>query len=101
MEPRPRRGGLRAPTLIQEAGGRAPVEEKRAELAATPAESCSADEEVAEIRAIGDNTRLHGAQGRRARPRGRGAPDRWALSPELGAVGSRWGIEPERDLRPA
>ena len=27
-------------------------------------------------------------------------PDRWPLSPELAAVGSRWGIEPERDLRP-
>ena len=25
-------------------------------------------------------------------------PDRWPLSDELAAVGSRWGIDPERDL---
>jgi hypothetical protein len=25
-------------------------------------------------------------------------PDRWPLSPELAEVGTRWGIDPERDL---
>jgi hypothetical protein len=28
-------------------------------------------------------------------------PDRWGLSPELTAVGNRWGIDPERDLASA
>ena len=44
------------PTLIQEAGeGARPIEEKRAELAALPAELRLSAEDVAEIRAIGDN----------------------------------------------
>ena len=25
-------------------------------------------------------------------------PDRWPMTPDLAAVGRRWGIEPERDL---
>jgi hypothetical protein len=25
-------------------------------------------------------------------------PDRWPISQELAAVGSRWGIDPQRDL---
>src|SRR5215218_11002408 len=46
-----------APTLIQERGGTArAIEDKRAELAAVPAEIVLGDAEVAEIRAIGDNT---------------------------------------------
>ena len=45
-----------APTLIQEAGpGARPVEDKRAELAATPAEVVLSAAEVDELRAIGDN----------------------------------------------
>ena len=78
-----------------------PIERKRAELAARARRARrSTDEEVAAIRAIGDNTRLDAAQGRDARPRGRGAPG------PLGAgrrstprSAERWGIDPERDLR--
>src|SRR4051812_12051526 len=45
-----------APTLIQEPGPHAkPVEAKRAELAGVPAEVLLTGEEVAELRAIGDN----------------------------------------------
>ena len=45
------------PTLIQEAGAQArPIEDKKAELAALPAEQRLSDEDVAAIRAIGDNT---------------------------------------------
>src|SRR5919109_176778 len=45
-----------APTLIQETGAHAkPIERKREELAAVPAEPVLSDEEVADIRAIGDN----------------------------------------------
>src|SRR3954454_11880123 len=46
-----------APTLIQEPGpGARPVEVKRADVAALPAEPGLTDDEVAAIRAIGDNT---------------------------------------------
>src|SRR4051794_11724534 len=45
-----------APTLIEEPGGAKPVEAKRAELAGLPAEVRLSPAEVAEIRAIGDNT---------------------------------------------
>ena len=88
-----------APTLIQEAGGRL-VEEKREELAATPAEVVLSDEEVAEIRAIGDNTGCMSLKGGVPDHEGEERPDRWPLSPELAAAGERWGIDPERDLRP-
>src|SRR3954465_8394144 len=45
------------PTLIQEAGPDArPVEDKRAELAAVPADVVLSDEDVQTVRAIGDNT---------------------------------------------
>ena len=65
-----------APTLIQEPGaGARPIEDKRAELAAVPALPPLSEEEVAEIRAIGDNTgsmALKGAApGLRRRRRGR------------------------------
>ena len=61
------------PTLIQEPQGR-PIEAKRAELAATPAEVVLSAGEVAAIRADRRQHRLDDAQGRRARPRGRAAP---------------------------
>ena len=88
-----------APTLIQESGPDArPVEDKRAELAATPAEVVLTDEEVAQLRAIGDNTGSMTLKGGVPDHEGEERSDRWALSPELVAAGERWGIEPERDL---
>ena len=88
-----------APTLIQEAGAEArPIEAKRAELAALPAEQRLSDEDVAEIRAIGDNTGCMALKGASPAHEGEERPDRWALNDELAAVGSRWGIDPERDL---
>ena len=91
-----------APTLIQEAGAEArPVEDKRAELGATPAEVRLSADEVAEIRAIGDNTGSMSLKGGVPDHEGDERPDRWALSPELAAAGRRFGIEPERDLVPA
>ena len=59
------------------------------------------EEEVAEIRAIGDNTGCMALKGGVPDHEGDERPDRWALTPELSAVGARWGIEPERDLQPA
>ncbi len=91
-----------APTLIQEPGPDArPIEAKRAELAAVAELPPLPPEEVAEIRAIGDNTgsmRLKGAA-----PDFDGEPqaDRWPLSDDLSELAGRWGIDPRRDLQPA
>lgn len=90
------------PTLIQEArpGARA-IEDQRAELAATPADVVLSDAEVDEIRAIGDNTGCMALKGGVPDHDGEERPDRWPLTPELAEAGTRWGIEPERDLVPA
>ncbi|HEX6456537.1 MAG TPA: aldo/keto reductase [Solirubrobacterales bacterium] len=88
-----------APTLIQEIGPEArPIEEKRAELAALPAEQRLSDEEIAEIRAIGDNTGCMALKGASLEHEGEERPDRWPLTDDLAAVGDRWGIDPQRDL---
>ncbi len=87
------------PTLIQEAGeGARPIEDKRAELAAMPIEGRVEPEQVAAIRAIGDNTGSMKLKGASLEHEGPEAPDRWGLSGELAAVGERHGITPERDL---
>jgi aryl-alcohol dehydrogenase-like predicted oxidoreductase len=86
------------PTLIQEPGGR-PIEDKRAELLGTPSEPLLTSQEVAEIRAIGDNTGSMTLKGAGPDHEGEQRPDRWGLSPRLDAVARRWGIEPEQDLR--
>src|SRR3954471_10400575 len=85
-----------APTLIQELDGR-PIEAKRAELAALP-ETALADEDVAAIRAIGDNTGCMALKGAAPDFEGEPRPDRWPLSDELAELARRWGIEPARDL---
>ena len=90
------------PTLIQEAGANArPIEDKRAELTATPAEVVLDAAELAAIRAIGDNTGSMLLKGGAPDYSGEPRPDRWELDDELGAVAERWGIEPDRDLRQA
>jgi aryl-alcohol dehydrogenase-like predicted oxidoreductase len=86
-----------APTLIQEPGGR-PIEDKRAELAATPAELLLSAAEVADLRAIGDNAGSMALKGASPDHEGESRPDRWPVSDDLRAAGRRWGIEPERDL---
>jgi aryl-alcohol dehydrogenase-like predicted oxidoreductase len=88
-----------APTLIQEIGpGTRPIEDKRAELAALPAERRLSPEDVEEIRVVGDNTGSMALKGASPEHEGEERPDRWPLSPELAAVGSRWGIDARRDL---
>ena len=88
-----------APTLIQEPGDQArPIEDKRAELAATPAVVTLSADEVDAIREVGDNRGSMALKGAAADFEGEEKPDRWALSPELAAVGRRWGIDPQRDL---
>jgi aryl-alcohol dehydrogenase-like predicted oxidoreductase len=88
-----------APTLIQEIGpGARPIEDKRAELAALPAEIRLTDAEVQEIRALGDNTGCMALKGASPQHSGEERPDRWSLDERLEGVARRWGIEPERDL---
>jgi aryl-alcohol dehydrogenase-like predicted oxidoreductase len=90
------------PTLIQESGPAArPVEDKRAELAALPAELRLSAEDVARIRGLGDNTGSMNLKGANPRFEGDERPDAWPLSDHLGEVAERWGIEPARDLVPA
>lgn len=97
-----------APTLIQESaadGGPIPrpVEDKRAELAAlvdlqsTPAAQLG-EVEVAELRAIGENTGCMALKGASPAYEGAPLPDRWALTDELAELAARWRIAPERDL---
>jgi aryl-alcohol dehydrogenase-like predicted oxidoreductase len=90
------------PTLIQEMGeGARPIEEKRAELASLPAESRLGEGDVEEIRSVGDNTGCMALKGATPDHSGEERPDRWPVSPELGAVARRWEIDPDRDLRQA
>lgn len=87
-----------APTLIQEIGEEAcPIEAKRVELANLPGQRLT-DEDVAEIRAIGDNTGSMNLKGASPEHEGDERPDRWPLTDDLTSVGTRWGIDPERDL---
>ncbi|MGN6253718.1 MAG: aldo/keto reductase [Solirubrobacterales bacterium] len=88
-----------APTLIQEIGPAArPIEDKRAELAALPADQRLGPDDVAAIRLIGDNAGCMALKGANPQHEGEERPDRWPLSPELAEVGTRWGIDPQRDL---
>jgi aryl-alcohol dehydrogenase-like predicted oxidoreductase len=87
------------PTLIQEAGpGAKPVEAKRAELAGLPTDLVLAADEVAAIRAAGDNTGCMALKGASPDHEGEARPDRWALDDTLVAAAARWDIDPARDL---
>lgn len=82
------------PTLIQELGPEAcPIEAKRVELAALPAEQRLGEQDVAEIRAIGDNTGCMALKGASPGHEGEERADRWPLDEQLAAVGERWGID--------
>jgi aryl-alcohol dehydrogenase-like predicted oxidoreductase len=98
-----------APTLIQEGtcgeGGESvtprAIEDKRAELAALPHTQLLSDAEVAELRAIGDNTGSMALKGASAEYDGPALADRWPLSGELEQLAARWEIAPGRDLAKA
>jgi len=88
-----------APTLIQELGEEAcPIEAKRVELAHLPTDQRLGPDDVAEIRAIGDNAGCMALKGANPAHEGADQPDRWVMSDELAAAGARWGIDPARDL---
>jgi aryl-alcohol dehydrogenase-like predicted oxidoreductase len=87
------------PTLIQEAGADArPVEDKRDELAPTPAELRLSSADVDAIRSLGDNTGCMTLKGASPEHQGEEKPDRWVVDERLEGVARRWGIEPDRDL---
>jgi aryl-alcohol dehydrogenase-like predicted oxidoreductase len=87
------------PTLIQEAGpGARPVEDKRSELAALPRELRLTDDDVREIRRIGDNTGSMLLKGASPVHEGDERPDGWSMDERLAEVARRWRIEPARDL---
>ncbi len=88
-----------APTLIQEVGAAArPIEAKRAELAGVPAGVLLSAEEVAEIRAIGDNSGSMALKGASPQHSGEERPDRWGMDDRLAEVARRYDIDPVRDL---
>ena len=88
-----------APTLIQEVGPHAKsIEQKRAELATLPPEIRLTADQLAEIRALGDNTGCMALKGGSPQYSGDELPDRWTLDDRLHEVARRWQIEPERDL---
>jgi aryl-alcohol dehydrogenase-like predicted oxidoreductase len=91
-----------APTLIQEPGpGARPIEDKRAELAGVPASVRLSEDDVAAIRAIGDNTNCMALKGASPDHEGEPRPDRWPLDDDLRELAGRWGIDPARDLTAA
>jgi aryl-alcohol dehydrogenase-like predicted oxidoreductase len=84
-----------APTLIQEPGPKAkPIERKREELASVPTGPVLAEDEIAEIRAIGDNTGSMLLKGATPDHEGDEQPDRWQLSGQHEQLARRWGIDP-------
>ena len=86
------------PTLIEEPDAEKPIEAKRAELAVVPRDVVLSDDELAEIRALGDNTGCMALKG--ASPQFEGEPqaDRWPMTSQLRELAARWAIEPEREL---
>jgi aryl-alcohol dehydrogenase-like predicted oxidoreductase len=87
------------PTLIQELGdGARSVESKRADLAAVPREVVLSDADVAEIRAIGDNTGCMALKGGSPDYDDEPVADRWPIDAELEQVAARWAIDPAAAL---
>ncbi len=87
-----------APTLIEEPGAAKPIEAKRAELAAVAHAPALSEAEVAELRAVGDNTGSMSLKGASPQFEGEPQPDRWPLTAPLRDLATRWSIHPERDL---
>ena len=86
------------PTLIQEAdpAGK-PIESKVDELAALPEQKLSA-EDCQFILEAGNNQGCMALKGANRSHTGEPEADHWGLTPDLEAVGKRWGIDPDRDL---
>jgi aryl-alcohol dehydrogenase-like predicted oxidoreductase len=92
-----------APRANGEPGAPRPIEDKRAEVAAVAdlrslPEARLSEAEVAQLRAIGDNTGCMALKGASLEHDGEPLPDRWTLTEELEQLAARWDIAPERDL---
>jgi aryl-alcohol dehydrogenase-like predicted oxidoreductase len=89
-----------APTLIQEAGpGARAIEDKRAELADLVSRRPPlSDADVAQIRALGDNTGCMTLKGATPDHAGEELPDRWELGEQHLEIAARWRIDPQQDL---
>jgi aryl-alcohol dehydrogenase-like predicted oxidoreductase len=91
------------PTLIQELPGSLdvapkPILDKRAELAALPAEIRLTPIEIDRITHLGDNSGSMALKGASPVFEGEEQPDAWAIgTPELQAA-RRWGIDPDQQL---
>ncbi len=86
------------PTLVQEIGSQAkPIETKIEELAHLPELKLDEDE-MEELRRLGDNTNCMDLKGGNPAHTGDALPDRWAVSNDLARVAERWRIEPAKDL---
>jgi aryl-alcohol dehydrogenase-like predicted oxidoreductase len=87
------------PTLVQEAGPQArAVEDKRAELAALPADQRLSPADIDTIRRLGDNTNSMKLKGATPDHEGDERADSWSLYERLEDVAQRWEIDPARDL---
>ena len=87
------------PTLIQEQGvGARTIESKRADLAAVRQDVVLSADDVAAIRAIGDNTGCMALKGGSPDYADEPVADRWPLDSELEAVAARWDIDPATAL---
>ncbi|HEY3970721.1 MAG TPA: aldo/keto reductase [Solirubrobacteraceae bacterium] len=75
-----------------------PIEDKRAELASLPTQLLLSETEVAELRAIGDNSGSMVLKGASVEYEGEQLADRWQLDEQLGQLAARWEIAPRRDL---
>lgn len=86
------------PTLVQEIGEHAkPIETKIDELAHLPEITLNEDE-MEELRRIGDNTNCMELKGGNPGHTGEPTADRWSVSNDLAQVAERWHIEPGKDL---
>jgi hypothetical protein len=84
--------------MIQEAGTNArAIESKVDELVCLPGLKLSSDE-LAAMSEAGDNKGWMELKGANRAHTGNPEADRWSLTPDLEAVGSRWGINPDQDL---
>lgn len=86
------------PTLIEEMDGVKPIERKREELASLPSGQPLSGDEVAQLRAIGDNTGCMALKGGTPAHEGDAVADSWPLDDELAATAARWSIDPARQL---
>jgi aryl-alcohol dehydrogenase-like predicted oxidoreductase len=86
------------PTLIQEADASSKsIESKVDELSGLPEVKLAA-EELAMMAAVGNNRGCMALKGANRSHSGEPEADHWGLTPDLEAIGKRWGIDPDRDL---